>query len=1315
MRSPLHARIASLRGRVRRLLALHGLSLVVAGLAVFVLFACLGDWAIHLSREIRVALLATFVGLAGYLLLRYVVAPLVVRFRDLDIAMKIERRWPGLNDRLASTIQFLDLERAGVGDRDDVLGSRALRAATVKQTLAETEGIDFRSVVDPRPARKALLVAFLTVATGLSIFATDRRMGSLALKRLFLPFASNPWPQMTHLAILKAPGKVARGETFQLEVGVAEGERAPSSAKITYRYEGGEIATESLRPDNKDRFHGRKESVEKSFDFTIAAGDDATQPRHVAVVPPPAITNSTVKLTYPAYTGLPAQVLAPGQLQATAVRGTTVEIHGFANKPLANAALARGEGLPPIMMTIGGPKRSELAAKFTLEDSGPVTFVMKDTEGFASQERDAVRFDLRMLKDEAPKVTIDDPTSDRDVTANADVPVEITADDDFGLADIRLVYKVSPGGSEPLPEVTIPLWKLETAQDKALTPTKHRAVKHLWKLEPLNLPPNSVITYHAESRDLDNLRGPNVGKSRELHLRVVTPEQLAPQIEAQRREIREEIERTLAMQKQAMQPVRDAIRMLNQADKLDETRRDDVKNAEPAQQQVTDRIANKADGLEAKIRKHLDDLANLKIDNPDNRAQMEDLLGGAQKLRSENVGPAEQGLTRASKALDADGKQGEPSKGNDPGQPDAKDQGRAENGASEKSAPGKAESKSSAAKGQSSKSQNGEAKSGESKSGESKADAAEKSGGSEKGQSDSGEKSQGGEKSQAGQKAQGGEKSQGGNSKSQSGQPKGANDGQQQPPKPQQDAAPNSLKDSLALAEKNQKAIADELQRMRDTLGEFETLRGITQDAKGILKQHEDAMKAGSELAQRPDLADKPADGLTPQQKADLAAAADRQAEAARNLANLENKMEDLSKRNAESDPASSAALKDAAQQSRERGTSGKMDKASSGLEKNQMGQAQGDQKSAQQDLKKLIDNLQNRRENELARLVKDLKDAEKDVQNLKARQAKNRAQTAEAKKNPDAQARKEQLQKLSKEQKQIQEDLKKTLLKLQKARADAAAQAGEQAASKMSKAGQEQEEGDADDAEKAQEEALAGLEEVQDEVEEARKDAEEQLAMEQLSKIKDHLQGLAERQDKMSEETAEYDKAREKNKGLSLAQRASVRSLGRVQSTLKDEAAELAERLDAAPTFALQLKKAGDRMAEAAEKLQALKTDDETQKAEQTAAKRIKQLLDALKPDNGEGGQNGGGQQGGQGGQGGQQGRRRNGDGIGLASQLKVLKLLQLEINDRTEEIDEIKARKKSLTPEQQAELNGLAEDQRKIADLARDLTKPRKSDGEQ
>src|SRR5262249_46378138 len=161
------------------------------------------------------------------------------------------------------------------------------------------------------------------------VYALDPGMGSLAVKRLFLPFASNPWPQMTHLAV-NAPTKVARGEPFVVEVSVAKNERAPSFAKITYTYEDGEVATESLRPDARNKFHGRKEAAEKSFSFTVAAGDDKTAKHSVEVVPPPAITATTVRLAFPAYTGLPPETLATAKNTISAVQGTVISISATA-------------------------------------------------------------------------------------------------------------------------------------------------------------------------------------------------------------------------------------------------------------------------------------------------------------------------------------------------------------------------------------------------------------------------------------------------------------------------------------------------------------------------------------------------------------------------------------------------------------------------------------------------------------------------------------------------------------------------------------------------------------------------------------------------------------------------------------------------------------------------------------------------------------------------------------------------------------------------------------------------------------------------
>jgi hypothetical protein len=65
--------------------------------------------------------------------------------------------------------------------------------------------------------------------------------------------------------------------------------------------------------------------------------------------------------------------------------------------------------------------------------------------------------------------------------------------------------------------------------------------------------------------------------------------------------------------------------------------------------------------------------------------------------------------------------------------------------------------------------------------------------------------------------------------------------------------------------------------------------------------------------------------------------------------------------------------------------------------------------------------------------------------------------------------------------------------------------------------------------------------------------------------------------------------------------------------------------------------------------------------------------------------------------------------------AQLKILKSLQQEINDRTDYFDELKRRGKELSPDQVTELDKLQTDQGTLADLVRDLTRPKSDDAEE
>lgn len=1254
----LESRIAALRGQVRRLLALHGLSRVVGLTIPLVMLAGFLDWLFHLDSFIRLTALLATCGVALWLAFQYVLIPLVIRFRDLDIALRIEERWPGLNDRLTSTVQFLR-----VSSDDDRFGSRELRDATVRQTLEETARIDFREVIEPQPVWHSLSWAALAVVAGVSVAFAAPVMSGIAMKRLLMPFSRYEWPQRTHLMLIakETPKRIARGDPFTLGVAVAEGEGIPRSARATYRFDDGEKVTEVLRTVEGGIFRGRLEAVTRPFRFSVTAGDDSSSIRDVpvAVVAPPSINRLTVQLTSPAYTGVKPETIEPGRGPIRTVEGSRLEITAVANKPISDASLFIGETKSSSAFEYKAD-RTRLTTAFTVKESAPFWFELHDTEGF--RNREAPRYDVRSIRDEAPRVVIDEPPNDRDVPAKALVPITFTVDDDFGIQSARIVYKIATGDSEPVQEFVLPLFTA-TVTDRPIV--KHREVKYAWDLAKLNLAPGSIITFHADARDFDDLKGPNLGKSRELRLRILSDEEINRQLDDQRREIREEIVRTKAMQEQAKTPVDDALRSLSRTGRLDKTGREDLKNAEMIQRQVGNRITNRADGLDHKVRRFIEDLKNFKLHNPDAQKQMEDMQAGIGRIRENHLDPAEQGVTRASKRLE----EGD----NAASKPAAtqRDQNEAQPGANADNQKSMAQTAKNATAGS----------------------------------QENGIKSP---KNQPEQKA-GGTQSKGESSKSQEkASPKNVETA---------NAPPNTKKPAetdLADAQANQKAISDELQKMLNSLSEFETHRGVVKDAQKLLKEHEQVIKHTTEQASKPDMIGKPLDGLTPDQKTDLARLGSRQSNVAKGLQNLQDKMDEMAKRTEQDDPLAAAALREAAEQSRARGTAGKMGEAADQLEKNQMGSARDAQERARQELKDLVDSIQNRRERELARLVKEMKNAESELQKLRERQAQLRKRTAEAQKNPDAKERQRQLQKLAKEQAELQKELDRQLQRLAKLNAESAARAAARAARRMEKAQQGMEQNEGEQAGEEEEDALADLEDAQERLQQARKDAEEMLAMEQLARMGDHLISLAQRQDKVVTDTVEFDKLRGgKADKLTLGQRKSVMSLGRIQAGLQEETGELIEKLEGAPVFALTLKRASEGMGTAAERLQALKTDDETQRAAKAAANRFKQLLDSLKADRAKGGgqQNQG--QGGDGQPGGNSGEP--GDGIPAAAQVKMLKALQEEINERTEFFDELKRRKKTLTPAQTAELNRLETDQGTLADLVRDLTRPRQDDGEE
>ncbi|MBI1324315.1 DUF4175 family protein [bacterium] len=1390
-RDDLLDRIASFRGRVRRLLGIYGLARVAAIALAVVLAAGWADWAIHVASPIRALELLALIIVSAWALRRFVLRPMMANFDDLALALRIEDRWPGLQDRLASAVEFLAIpEQAQTSDN----ASPALRKRVIDQAFAEVESLDFTEAIDPRPARQSL--KFLGIAAALAAFSFVLGPASsrIALARFFNPVSGPEWPKSTVLEWVEATPKVAVGEPWSLVVKVAEGYKVPASAMAEFRFVDGETASEPLRILENGEFRGRLESVTQSFSVRVRGGDDLTDAKSIVAVTPPRLADAAIEIVPPAYTAMPPVRLAPGSAQVRAVEGSTVKLTARATKSLsaANLKFADSKAQPPAVEL--DTARQNLNVSWEAAASTAVSLDLTDTEGFTS--KDQGRLDQQVVPDMAPRVVLEDPATDREITAQAVVPLKVDLEDDFGIAEVRLRYQLSNGSEEPGEPIVRTLWSAVPGQPMV----RKNKIGEKWDLAPMGLAPGAMITLTVEAVDFKKPNGPNLGKSREIRLRIITPQEAARQMEDQRREIREETERVLAMQRQANRPVDEARRTLDQTGdpaKLADASRQELQNAEQVQRQVGDRLNNPADGLSRKVERFLEDLDNLKLANPEAAEQMNGLKQALAQLEQGPVPQAEQALGRANRSIDqrrgtgdqsqrpgtqapqqgaqrqgeqeqakADGQQqggqeqakaGGQQQG---GQEQAKAGGQQQGGQEKSKSGGQQQGGQEQAKaggqqqGGQEKSKSGgqqqggqqQAKSGgqqqggqeQAKSGGQQQGGQEqaKSGGQQQGgqeQAKSGGQQQGGqEQAKAGGQQQGGQEQaksggqqQGGQEQAKAGgqQPGGQEQakagGQQQGGQQQggQEQAgqeqQGGTQQSLAQAQDAQREVTQALERMLGEMSQLESVRGLINETKQIAAAQEEANKALEEVANNPEMMGKNADQLPAEAKADLENRAARQNELARQLQNLQERLGEMANRMAEQDPIDAAGLQEAAQNSRDRGTTGKMNDAAAQIAANRTNAAREAQQQALKEVQQLADDIQNRKEKELARLVKQLKESEQAIRDLKRAQVENLMKTRQAGQEKDDAKRKAELQKLARQEQQIQEEVKRQLQKLQRIRsAQQAARAGQQAMGKMSKAQQQMDADEAEGAQQEQEEALKNLDDAEQELAQARAEAEEQLAQEQFAKMGDLIKSLAERQVRMVEDTVGYDAKKAEAGSLTAAQRAGVRSLAMVEDGLKQETDELAERMgDGVPVFSLILKKASDSMNKATSSLQKLDTGVPTQKAEKSAAQRLQQLVDSLQPDKPKEGQ-GQQQQQQQGGE--QQGGQQDGDGIPTVAQLKMLKRLQTEINERTGELDGIARDGGKLSDDQKTELDSLKLEQGRLADLLRDLSKPKRSDGE-
>src|SRR5262249_28633893 len=141
--NPLHRRLAGLRRQLLLTVTVRGLSLFLAVLLGVAVVGGLLDYSWHLPALIRALVLVLALCGGGYVAYRFLLRPLAAPRDDLALALRVEDRYPSLNDSLASAVQFLEQPEDSGGP-----ASPSLRREAVRRALGHAEGFDFTRVVD---------------------------------------------------------------------------------------------------------------------------------------------------------------------------------------------------------------------------------------------------------------------------------------------------------------------------------------------------------------------------------------------------------------------------------------------------------------------------------------------------------------------------------------------------------------------------------------------------------------------------------------------------------------------------------------------------------------------------------------------------------------------------------------------------------------------------------------------------------------------------------------------------------------------------------------------------------------------------------------------------------------------------------------------------------------------------------------------------------------------------------------------------------------------------------------------------------------
>jgi hypothetical protein len=247
----------------------------------------------------------------------------------------------------------------------------------------------------------------------------------------------------------------------------------------------------------------------------------------------PLVGDLRATLAFPAYAKRRALELDSSSGDLRGLPGTIATLRARVLVPATSVELvvepAAGGGDP---RTIGARlDRDQLSATLVIDRAARYRFAVTAPGGSRSIE--ATPRTIETEPDQPPVVQLMAPADTLDVTNMKRVELAYVIEDDFGIASAELVWESGRDrGKKPI------------ALGESAASGRAQG-KLMWDIAEINIASGGDVRYWIEAKDNDTVGGPNVGRSRELHLHVTSPRERHEETLARQQAVAEKLVKNL--------------------------------------------------------------------------------------------------------------------------------------------------------------------------------------------------------------------------------------------------------------------------------------------------------------------------------------------------------------------------------------------------------------------------------------------------------------------------------------------------------------------------------------------------------------------------------------------------------------------------------------------------------------------------------------------------------------------------------------------------------------------------------------------------